>query len=875
MKFTRILSAALVGVMLLSCTAVLGGCRKKQVPVKSTVDHVYRVTKLEKPEGMNYAQQFFAANDRIYMSYRYVDSEAGVRENRTYSMALDGTDLKQEELSVLTAPTSEDENTHINVQNFAAAGDGSIWRVLYTSTYNMKTGEASEKHYLQKMTMDGKELLNIDAETLWGPPSDDPNNRVWHYIDFLVPVADGVMFTDNQTLYFIGDDGSVKARIDMTEMGGNGWMNSIFSTENGPVLLYSDYSTNKQKLSLIPVNAAAGQLGTPVELDSTVFQNVYNFYSGPGYTFYYGTDEALYGYDMASGTSTMLMNYLNSDITANTVSRLIVISPDLFISNGYDEVTSQQELMLMKRVPEEELVPQYILTLATLGDVWSAQSDVIRFNRLGTEYRITVKNYDPQDYYVDTTAEYDYQAMVQQALTALNNDIIAGKIPDILMVNEYIQMDNYISKGIFADLNKYIENDERFKREDFLTNVLDAFSIDGKLYELAPAFNVQTLVGKKSMIGDRTGWTMKEFVEWTKTIPEDAKVFYDITRDQLLEMFCINAYEEFVDTDTGKCYFDTEDFKLVLEYVKTLSTKSVWEEMEESGGNNNAFWQEYEYRFRDNKAMLEQLYLSNFTALASAMSHTFYSEEELVLVGLPSMDRSGSVITASPSYAISAQSVLADGAWQFVSMFLTKEYQDDLTYQFPIRIDSLEKMAAKQVEEQQKQKKQYEERMANQNGGNYYGGAVTMPAIPETVAPAVQSAPAILIETASVTEIAVETTAAAETTTADTKPADEKETAETTGPVDANGDGIMDDDIAVIDPVIPVQNRQVRIFLDQEMADEMIAFLKTVNHARRNNTKVNNIIKEEASAYFAGDKPLEETVKLIQNRVSILVAESR
>ena len=181
----------------------------------------------------------------------------------------------------------------------------------------------------------------------------------------------------------------------------------------------------------------------------------------------------------------MLMNYLNSDITSNTVTRLLVLSPDLFVVNGYDDVTSQQELMLMKRVPEEELVPQYVLTLASIGDPWSAQSDVIRFNRLGTEYRITIKNYDPYDYYVDTTAEYDYLELVQQALTALNNDIIAGRIPDILLVNEYIQLDNYISKGIFADLNKYIDSDERFKREDFLTNILDAFSIDGKLYEIA------------------------------------------------------------------------------------------------------------------------------------------------------------------------------------------------------------------------------------------------------------------------------------------------------------------------------------------------------------------------------------------------------
>ena len=46
--------------------------------------------------------------------------------------------------------------------------------------------------------------------------------------------------------------------------------------------------------------------------------------------------------------------------------------------------------------------------------------------------------------------------------------------------------------------------------------------------------------------------------------------------------------------------------------------------------------------------------------------------------------------------------------------------------------------------------------MQNQNGDIYYGGAVTMPAIPKTAAPAVQSAPAILVETAAVTETSKE-----------------------------------------------------------------------------------------------------------------------
>ena len=59
------------------------------------------------------------------------------------------------------------------------------------------------------------------------------------------------------------------------------------------------------------------------------------------------------------------------------------------------------------------------------------------------------------------------------------------------------------------------------------------------------------------------------------------------------------------------------------------------------------------------------------------------------------------------------------------------------------------------------------------------------------------------------------------------------------------------------------------------MADEIIVFLKSLDHVLRYNVPVNNIIKEEAAQYFAGQKSLDDTVRIIQNRVSTYVAERR
>ena len=51
--------------------------------------------------------------------------------------------------------------------------------------------------------------------------------------------------------------------------------------------------------------------------------------------------------------------------------------------------------------------------------------------------------------------------------------------------------------------------------------------------------------------------------------------------------------------------------------------------------------------------------------------------------------------------------------------------------------------------------------------------------------------------------------------------------------------------------------------------------MKSLNHVQRYNVPVNNIIKEEAAQYFAGQKSLDETARVIQNRVSTYVAERR
>ena len=61
----------------------------------------------------------------------------------------------------------------------------------------------------------------------------------------------------------------------------------------------------------------------------------------------------------------------------------------------------------------------------------------------------------------------------------------------------------------------------------------------------------------------------------------------------------------------------------------------------------------------------------------------------------------------------------------------------------------------------------------------------------------------------------------------------------------------------------------------QEEVDAMCEFIYTVNRTAYDNEFVRNIIAEEAEAYFAGQKTVQDVVDIIQSRVQVYVNENQ
>jgi ABC-type glycerol-3-phosphate transport system substrate-binding protein len=369
---------------------------------------------------------------------------------------------------------------------------------------------------------------------------------------------------------------------------------------------------------------------------------------------------------------------------------ITAISDKKFVCVGYeyDESTwtSRNFLLLLDYIPPEEVVPKYLITLATAYGSYDIRKAVIEFNRSSQEYRIQIK-----DYY-DQEENVDYDKIIEK----LNNDIIAGNMPDILLVNSEMPFDSYVSKGLFYDLYKLMEKDENFNKEDYFTNVLDALSVNGKLYSISPSFTVSTVAIKSKFVNPgTTGWTMGELQALLAKLPPETVTFLSENRAGIMNIAMNLSLGQFIDKDTGKCYFDSQDFIDILKFVKTFDEKSFWDNIDYENLPPD-FWDKYNKSYEEDRAILNYMTLSSFYQLTEMRDYTF--KDDITFIGFPNSKREGSAISVYSRIAISSKSKLIDGAWEFVKTFLSDKYQESLTYEWPIKISAFDKLGQKAID---------------------------------------------------------------------------------------------------------------------------------------------------------------------------------
>lgn len=552
---------------------------------------------------------------------------------------------------------------YASINNMLETSDGklAVVRTSETTTYNVPAGFNPETDNIWQYSSKTKLDVYIDvldetgavANTVTALSKEYSQDESYYGIRGVVCDKDGNWYintTDGMEVY--NADFSQK----LFEETGDNNINNVVRTANGDIAAVLWDESGNFNVKTFDTAKKAFSEGKKLSMSTVYFNET--FTGNSDYDFFGSDESGILGVNAKDGTVTRVLSWLDSDLSPDNIGHVAAMENGDFLVYNQNWETNSSELIRLVKTENDPSKEKKIITLATLNMDSEMRTLISDFNKNSSEYRIKVTDYSEYNTGDDYTA----------GITKLNTEIIAGRVPDIIAVGYFMPIDQYAAKGILEDLTPYIERDlgKDALVEDFFKTLRDD---NGKLYEAYSAFTMQTLVGLRSVVGDEADWSFKKLQEAFATLPEGASIVGDYySRSSALYMFLYSNMDKFVNWETGKCTFDSQDFIDLLETVKTFPA----DEDIKSNDGETAYVSD-QVKVLTGKQLLS---MANAYSLTDFRANTFYAygKDDISFVGYPGTGAAFSAV--GMGYAISAKSENKEAAWQFVSRILTEDYQN-------------------------------------------------------------------------------------------------------------------------------------------------------------------------------------------------------
>lgn len=233
-------------------------------------------------------------------------------------------------------------------------------------------------------------------------------------------------------------------------------------------------------------------------------------------------------------------------------------------------------------------------------------------------------------------------------------DIIQGKAPDLITIYD----ENLARNGTYSDLYAFMQEDAEMKKEDFVSNVLRVYEVNGRLHTIAPSFLVYTMWGAGSTVNGRKGIDAAEMIQLLQSKGGDINSIDGFSADEnVLTTLCGLSMDQFIDWSEGTCDFTGKEFQQIIDFAKEYEGKPY----------------ESLYRAIRNGDVLLTLGLIN-----SVEDYRLASElygENVQFIGYPTGRGSGSAAQfTGDSLAINSKSEHQKEAWEFVKYYIQNGY---------------------------------------------------------------------------------------------------------------------------------------------------------------------------------------------------------
>ena len=389
--------------------------------------------------------------------------------------------------------------------------------------------------------------------------------------------------------------------------------------------------------------------------------------------FLIGTGSGLIEYDPETESVRELLKWTDIYVSGETVRFVQGLEGGRILVYTRDGESRERSLVYLT-LTQASQVPQReeIVIGAYYGSDSALQRLAAGFNRTNEKYRVVIRPY------IDESAPWT-ETVYSDAQTAMNNELASGKGPDILELSYVAGLGSYAAKGVLEDLSPYLGASTALKREDFLENVLEGCTLDGKLIAIPKYFTLNTLMGRTSQVGERDGWTLEDVMELSDQYPQ-AQVIPYTSKSYILKTLVSYGSDTYIDYAAGECRFDSPEFIRLLEFTDRFSQSYAYDE-------DFSLLREVQ----EGNVLLQDLYLSGLT------EYQMYCQvfgEPVTLIGYPTGEgERGNMLRAGSLYAMVSTSRHKEGAWAVLEYVLRYEKPGAAGASgFPSRKDMLEEM---------------------------------------------------------------------------------------------------------------------------------------------------------------------------------------
>ena len=552
---------------------------------------------------------------------------------------------------------------------------GGAWSVdkdenifMAVSTWDDSAGK--EEYSVRKYSFDGKLIKESKVE---------PDNEQYFYIRYLLVNDEGNVFIVSEKSVTLYDTDFNKINSFTTDMQ-DGYMTTV--SLSGAELFFEINAWTDNKT--ITKSYKMDSNGNTSE-DSTISGVISGkeLIRGEGYDFYYRTGSSVMGFNKGDKNAVEVVNFYDSDINPdNMYGSICFASKEQFLTtvNEYDDETGvgSYGIVVYEKVPADQVADRVIITLGSVYGAYDVASQIIEFNKNSDTYRIKLVDY----------SEYNTPDDWEAGRKRFFSDLTGGNAPDII-VPEASDVQNLIDKGVFTHLTPLMENSNGVKKEEFVKNAREVFAKDDKLYAVFPTFTVEAIQMKKEFYKD--GMTMDDILAWEKATGKTA-LSDEMTQDSVLRSFMSLSMDAFLDTKTGKCTFDSDEFVQLLEYANKYPKEiddSYWEEYD---------YEKYLYEYRNNDSLINFAYVDDFSSYNWNVKYRF--GETPALTGLPVAGSDGATLNIDTVFGISSKSKKKEAAWEFVKTCFEPKYYEKRGWGIPSVEKEFDAMAKKATEHQ-------------------------------------------------------------------------------------------------------------------------------------------------------------------------------